>query len=86
MDAAKSGRWAEVLTDPRSRSLCDFAEKLTRSPGACGESDLAPLRETGLDDRALHDLVLIVAYFNFVNRIASGLAVRLEAPEPGPAG
>ena len=81
MDAAKSGRWAELLTDPRPRALCDFAERLTRSPGACGESDLAPLRAVGLDDRALHDLVLIVAYFNFVNRIASGLQVELETPD-----
>ncbi len=79
-DAAMAGNWADVLASPRARALCALAEKLTRSPGACGESDLAPLRAVGLDDRGLHDFVLVVAYFNFVNRIASGLAVELEVP------
>lgn len=76
--AAMAGNWAAVLASPRARALCALAEKLTRCPGACGESDLAPLRAEGLDDRGLHDLVLVIAYFNFVNRIASGLAVELE--------
>lgn len=75
-----AGEWTRVLSDERQRALCRFAEKLTREPGACGEADLAPLRELGLSDRALHDLVLVIGYFNFVNRIASGLAVRLEVP------
>lgn len=75
-----SGDWLEVLEDPRQRALCLFAEKLTREPGACGEANLAPLRALGLSDRALHDLVLVIGYFNFVNRIASGLAVELEVP------
>ncbi len=35
-------------------------------------------RWLGLDDRGIHDLVLVVAYFNFVNRVASGLVVALE--------
>ena len=75
-----AGSWAGVVESPRQRALCDFAEKLTRDPSACGEVDLAPLRSVGLSDRALHDLVLVIAYFNFVNRIASGLAVELEVP------
>lgn len=81
-DAVMAGNWAAVLEAPRPRALCAFAEKLTRDPGACGEDDPAPLRALGLSDRALHDLVLVVAYFNFVNRIASGLEVQLEPGEP----
>lgn len=80
-DAVMAGNWASVLEAPRLRALCAFAEQLTRNPGACGERDLAPLRELDLSDRAIHDLVLVVAYFNFVNRIASGLAVELEVPQ-----
>jgi len=43
-----------------------------------GEGDLEALRAAGWDDRAIVDLTLVVAYYNFVNRIASGLGVELE--------
>lgn len=36
------------------------------------------LRAVALDDRAIHDLAAVTAYFNFVNRMASGLGVDLE--------
>ena len=40
--------------------------------------DVAALRRCGFDDRAIHDLCAVVAYFNFVNRMADGLGVELE--------
>jgi uncharacterized protein YciW len=43
------------------------------------ESDLAPLRASGLGDRDIVDLNQVVAYFNYVNRVADGLGVELEA-------
>lgn len=81
MNAVVEGRWRTAVTDARTVALCAFAEKLTREPRRCSESDLVSLREHGLDDRALHDVVLVIAYFNFVNRIAAGLCVALEEPE-----
>ncbi len=36
------------------------------------------LKETGLDDRAILDATLVVAYFNFVNRMVLSLGVQLE--------
>ena len=42
------------------------------------EEDVELLRAAGLSDRGIHDLVSVVAYFNFVNRMASGLGVELE--------
>lgn len=42
---------------------------------------LVPLREAGLDDRAIHDATQVVAYFAYINRIADGLGV-----DPEPAG
>lgn len=44
--------------------------------------DLDPLRAQGLDDRAIVDLNQVVAYFNYVNRIADGLGVELEQRWP----
>ena len=58
--------------------MLDYALKLTRTPRAVGEADIEALRAHGLDDLAIHDLCAIVAYYNFVNRIADGLRVKLE--------
>jgi alkylhydroperoxidase family enzyme len=55
---------------------------LTKTPSEVAPADLAPLREHGLDDRAIVDLNQVVAYFNYVNRVAEGLGVELEARWP----
>lgn len=60
------------------RALCEYARKLTVSPGAMVEDDLAPMRAVGLDDRAIVDANQVVAYFNYANRVVDGLGVELE--------
>lgn len=45
-------------------------------------ADLDALRAHGLDDRALHDATQVVAYFNYINRIADALHVELEPDMP----
>ncbi len=63
---------------PIDRALCDFATKLTRTPWQMAESDISNLRTLGLTDRAIHDATQVIAYFNYINRIADGLHVDLE--------
>lgn len=46
------------------------------------EGDIARLREVGLDDVAIHDAVQVIAYFNYINRVADGLQVELEPGMP----
>ena len=59
--------------------LCEYAEILTKNPGSSKETDITePLKQIGLSDNAILDATLVVAYFNFVNRIVLGLAVGLE--------
>ena len=58
---------------------------LSLAPERVSAADIAALRAVGLDDRAIHDACAIVAYFAFVNRIADGLGVELEAPPPASA-
>lgn len=58
--------------------MCALAEKLTRDAHATGEQDIAASRSAGLSDREILDLVQIIAYFNYVNRLASALGVELE--------
>lgn len=41
-------------------------------------ADLDVLRQHGLDDRAIHDAVQVIAYFNYITRIADGLGVEPE--------
>lgn len=61
------------------RALARYATKLTRTPDEMVEPDLRPLRAVGLTDRDIVDLNQVVAYFNYVNRVALGLGVELEA-------
>jgi uncharacterized peroxidase-related enzyme len=67
--------------EPRLSNIVRHAEKLTNAPGAMTESDLGELRAVGLTEKDILDLTLIVAYFNFVNRIAMGLGVSFSAEE-----
>ena len=61
------------------RAMLDYAIKLTKTPAEIDEGDIDRLRGHGFDDRAIHDICAIVAYFAFVNRIADGLGVELES-------
>ena len=67
--------------EPRLSNIVRHADKLTSAPSAMTESDLGELRAVGLSDADILDLTLIVAYFNFVNRIAMGLGVEFSAEE-----
>jgi uncharacterized peroxidase-related enzyme len=65
-------------------ALCRYAQKLTSAPGAANDEDLTQLlKEVGFDDRAILDATMIVAYFNFVNRIVLALDVSLESDHSG---
>lgn len=59
--------------------LCRFAESLTIKPEDFKEPDVIDsLKKTGMSDEAILDATLVVAYFNFVNRIVLSLGVSLE--------
>jgi uncharacterized peroxidase-related enzyme len=66
----------------RMRALCAYAIKLTLEPWEMRESDLEPLRRRGLGDRDVVDANQVVAYYNYVNRVADGLGVELEPDWP----
>jgi len=53
--------------------------KLTREPWAVVEADVEALRRAGFDDAAILDANQLTGYYAFVNRLASGLGVELEA-------
>ena len=81
VEAIKSDyRTAEL--DEATRAVLDFAVKLTRTPGEMKPSDVDTLRQHGLSELAIHDVVQVTAYFNYINRIADGLSVDLEPEMP----
>lgn len=61
------------------RIMLDYSAKLTRTPGEMVEADVLALKAVGFTDRAILDIAQIVAYYAYVNRIADGVGVSLEA-------
>lgn len=56
-------------------ALLKYAEILTLSPGEIQESDVAAMRDMGVDDGQILEANQIVCYFNYVNRSLNGLGV-----------
>ncbi len=60
------------------RALCDFAVKLTLTPSEVARADADGLRTHGWDDRAIHDAIQVIAYFNYINRVAEAVGIEGE--------
>jgi uncharacterized peroxidase-related enzyme len=70
--------WRKAALSEVDRGLCKLAEKLTHRQQRMAREDLDGLRTLGLDDTAIHDAVQVVAYFNYITRIADALGVEPE--------
>ena len=69
----------EADLEVADRAMLDYAVKLTLTPGEMGDGDVERLREVGFDQTAILDICQVVSYYNYVNRLADGLGVELEA-------
>jgi len=78
VEQALQARQPENVFDGRELALLQYAEKLTLKPGEMAQSDIAQLRETGLDDGQILEANQIICYFNYVNRSLNGLGVSTE--------
>lgn len=61
------------------KAMLRYAEILTAQPWNVQEEDVEELKSLGFTDRDILDINQVIAYFNYVNRIASGLGVELES-------
>ncbi len=75
VESALQARRPEQAFTGAELALLRYAEKLTLTPGAMTEDDVAVLREAGIDDGEILEANQIISYFNYVNRSINGLGV-----------
>ena len=59
--------------------MLDYAVKLSLEPWNMKEADVQGLRDTGFSNTGILDIVQVTGYYAYVNRLADGLGVELEA-------
>ena len=58
--------------------MCLFAEKLTLQQSTITQLDIDTLSDFDLSDKEISEIVQIVSYFNYINRVADGLGLEPE--------
>lgn len=67
--------WRKVSMDPADKAICSFAAKLTMNETKTSNNDLDELRKIGFGDKAIHDVIQVTAYFNYITRIADAAGI-----------
>jgi hypothetical protein len=67
--------WRTYELDAKTRSLLEYAEKLTKTPGMIDDGDIDALRAVGWSEDAIYEASALISFFNFSGRMeaASGL-------------
>jgi uncharacterized peroxidase-related enzyme len=61
--------------DAATLAMLEYAEKATLRPDCMTQNDLELLRTHGFSDVDILDIVHVMAYFNYINRVADSLGV-----------
>lgn len=70
--------------NPRELALCEYAAALTKTPEVTSDGSwVKKLKDLGCSDREILDATLVVAYFNFVNRMVLSLGAKVSDEEVG---
>jgi uncharacterized peroxidase-related enzyme len=78
IEQALRERKPEAAFEGKELALLRYTAKLTSSPGALIEADVAGLRTAGADDGEILEVNQVCAYFNYSNRLLNGLGVTTE--------
>lgn len=81
MEAIKTD-WRRAPISDQDLALLEYADKLTRDPAQMRRDDVNRLRAEGFTDEQISDAAQVIAFFNYINRIADGLGVDLEPEMP----
>lgn len=68
--------WRIADVTARQRAMLAFAEKVTLASATVEEADRQVLRDQGLSDRDIWDVINVAAFFNMSNRVASATAMQ----------
>lgn len=71
--------WRRAGLTAADRQMLAYSEKLTLRPWEMVEADVIALRDVGFSDSAILDINQVTGYYAYVNRLADGLGVELEA-------
>ena len=59
--------------------MLSYVVKLSLEPSNIEEADVQELQDAGFSDAGILDIVHVTGYYAYVNRLADGLGVELEA-------
>ncbi len=76
--AAIEEDWTTAGLSPKRVAMLRFAVKLTLTPSTMSDADVETLRTAGFSDRDILDIVEVVGYYAYANRVADGLGIELE--------
>ncbi len=76
--AALEEDYTKALLSERERAMLDYVVQLTKDATRIGPQHHERLRAVGFDDRAILQMTLIAAWFNYINRVADALGVGRE--------
>ena len=84
--AKRNNVMAQMFDDPdtagtnaRERAIIQASLALTRAPGSFGQQNLQPLRDAGLSDLEILDMLHSAALFGWANRLMLNLGVEVYA-------
>lgn len=74
-DSEFATTWREFDLDLKTRTLLEYAEKLTMEPSFIDDTDIDALATAGWDDAGIREMTRLIAFYNFSGRLeaASGL-------------
>ena len=67
--------YATAPITAQERAMLDYVVKLTKDATRVSRVDHEGLRAQGFDDKAILQITLIAAWFNYINRVADALGV-----------
>ena len=76
--ALAAGDIQSAVFDTRQHAALAYAQKLTLSPNALTQQDIALLRDAGFSDGEILELNQVTSYFSYANRTVLGLGVSTD--------
>ncbi len=76
-NAIESDSFAGVFSE-QELAILSYAKKLSQNPASMVETDVEPLRISGLDDGEILEINQVTSYFAYANRMVLGLGINTQ--------